>query len=84
VAGGIPAAAIAGVIESGRFSLDFLDNASFGTFTAIWALSFVDLARERDLPVELLLAIREAIGAAIARPTDRVWEVELEIVPSEA
>ena len=82
LAGGIPAAAIAGVLESGRFSLDFLDNPSFGTFTNLSALTFEDLARERDLPIDVLLPIREAIGAAIARPTDRVWEVELEIVPS--
>jgi adenylate cyclase len=82
LAGGIPAAAIAGELESGRFSLDFLDNPSFGTFTNLSALTFEDLARERDLPIDVLLAIREAIGAAIARPTDRVWEVELEIVPS--
>jgi adenylate cyclase len=82
LAGGIPAAAIAGEIESGRFSLDFLDNASFGTFTAVSALTFEELARERDLPIDVLLAIREAIGAAVARPTDRVWEVELEIIPS--
>jgi adenylate cyclase len=81
-AGGLPPAAIAGVLESGQFSLNFLDNASFGTFTAISALTFEDLAKERDIPVEVLLAIREAIGAAIARPTDRVWEVELDIVPS--
>src|SRR5262245_38502841 len=82
VAGGIPAAAIAGELESGRFSLDFLDNPSFGTFTALSALTFEDVARERGLPLEVLLAVREAIGAAIARPTDRVSEVELEIVPS--
>jgi len=82
LAGGIPAAAIAVQLESGRFSLDFLDNPSFGTFTNLSGLTFDDLARERDLPVDVLLAVREAIGAAIARPTDRVWEVELEIVPS--
>jgi adenylate cyclase len=80
--GGIPAAAIAGELESGRFSLDFLDNPSFGTFTNLSALTFEDLARERHLPIDVLLAVREAIGAAIATPADRVWEVELEIVPS--
>jgi adenylate cyclase len=80
--GGIPAAAIAGEIRTGRFSLDFLDNPSFGTFTVLSGYTFEDLARERDVPVEVLLAIREAIGAAVARPTDRVWEVELDVVPS--
>jgi adenylate cyclase len=82
MAGGIPAAAIAGELRSGRFSLAFLDNASFGTFVAISAFSFEDVARERNIPIDLLLAIREAIGAAIARPSDRMWDVELEIVPS--
>jgi adenylate cyclase len=82
IAGGIPAPAIAAEIESGRFSLDFLDNPSFGTFTALSELTFEDLARERDVPVEVLLAIRESIGAAVAKPSDRLWQVELEIVPS--
>jgi adenylate cyclase len=82
VAAGIPAPAIAAQIESGRFSLDFLDNQSFGTFIALSEFTFEDVARERGVPVEVLLAIRESIGAAVARPTDRVWEVELEIVPS--
>ena len=82
VAAGIPAPAIAAQVESGRFSLDFLDNQSFGTFIALSEFTFEDLARERDVPVEVLLAIRESIGAAVARPTDRLWEVELEIVPS--
>ena len=82
LAGGIPAPAIAGELRSGRFSLAFLDNASFGTFTAISAFSFEDVARERDIPIDVLLAIREAIGAAIARPSDRMWDVELEIVPN--
>lgn len=81
VAGGIPAPAIAGEIGRGRFSLDFLNDQSFDTFAAFTPLSFEDLARERGIPIEVLLAIRESNGAAVARPSDRVWEVELDIIP---
>ena len=81
VAGGIPAPAIAGEIRKGRFSLDFLNDHSFDTFAALTAMTFEDLARERDIPIEVLLAIRESNGAAVARPSDRVLEVELEIIP---
>lgn len=81
VAGGIPAPAIAGEIRKGRFSLDFLDDHSFDTFAALTALTFEDVARERGIPIEVLLAIRESNGAAVARPSDRVWEVELDIIP---
>jgi adenylate cyclase len=81
VAGGIPAPAIAGEIRNGRFSLDFLDDHSFDTFAALTSSTFEDLARERDIPIEVLLAIRESNGAGVARPSDRVLELELDIIP---
>ena len=82
VAGGIPAAALATKIRAGDFDLNFLDSPSFDTFTALSGRTFEEIASERDIPIEVLLAIRESVGAAVARPADHVSEVELEIVPS--
>ena len=82
LAGGIPAAALAAKIRAGDFDMDFLDSPSFDTFTALSGRTFEEVARERAIPIEVLLAVRESVGAAVARPTDLLSEVELEIVPS--
>lgn len=82
LAGGIPAAALAAKIRSGDFDMTFLDSPSFETFTALSDTTFEDLARERDIPVDVLLAIRESVGAAVAGPADYISEVELGIVPA--
>src|SRR6185295_3335075 len=82
IVGGIPAAALAAKIRAGDFDLNFLDSPSFDTFTALSGRTFEEVATERDIPIDVLLAIRESVGAAVARPADHVSEVELEIVPS--
>ena len=82
IAGGIPAAALAAKIRAGDFDMSFLDSPSFDTFTALSAHTFEEVASERHIPIEVLLAIRESVGAAVARPSDHISEVELEIVPS--
>jgi adenylate cyclase len=82
IAGGIPPAALAAKIRAGDFDMNFLDSPSFDTFTALSASTFEEVASERDIPIDVLLAIRESVGAAVARPADRLSEVELEIVPS--
>ena len=81
LAGGIPAAALAAKIRAGDFDMSFLDSPSFDTFTALSGRTFEEVASERAIPIEVLLAIRESVGAAVARPSDYVSEVELEIVP---
>jgi adenylate cyclase len=82
LAGGIPAAALAAKIRAGDFDMDFLDSPSFDTFTALSGYTFEQVASERNIPIEVLLAIRESVGAAVARPHDHISEIELEIVPS--
>jgi len=61
VAGGIPAAALAAKIRAGDFDLNFLDSPSFDTFTALSGRTFEEVAGERDIPIEVLLAIRESV-----------------------
>ena len=51
-------------------------------FTALSGVTFEEVAAERHIPVEVLLAIRESIGSAVATPGVLMLEVELQIVPS--
>ena len=78
---GIPDETLAAEIKSRRLSFDFFDNPGFDHFSALSPVTFDELSAQRDIPVELLLVIREAIGSALAKPTDRVRDIELAIVP---
>jgi adenylate cyclase len=82
LATGIPADAIAAAIRDGHLDLAFLDSPTFVAFMALADVTFEELATERGIPVEVLLTIRESIGSAVPRPTDRVREIELRLVPS--
>ena len=80
-AAGLPLDAVAAEIDAGVLSLDFMDNPVFDYFSALSPLTFEALAARSHLPVEVVLAIREAIGSAVPSPTDFVREIELRIVP---
>ena len=82
LAAGIPAAAVAAAIRTGDFDLDFLDSPTFGMFTALSGSTFEEVAADRRIPVEVLLAIRESIGSAVATPGMQMLEEEIRIVPS--
>lgn len=68
-------------IKSGTLSVDFLDDPVYSIFSAFSRESFDDVSVRTGVPVELLMVIREAIGSAMPEPTDRMREIELEIVP---
>lgn len=80
-AGGIPVEALATAVKAGHLTLDFLEDPAFEHFSALSPLTFDDLAARTGLPVNVLTAIREAIGSAGPLPTDGVREIELAIVP---
>jgi adenylate cyclase len=81
VAGGVPADGLAAAVKSGSLSIDFLDDSSYENFSALSEVTFEALGKRSGISVDLLLVIREAIGSALAQPTDLVREIELEIVP---
>jgi adenylate cyclase len=82
ISSGVAIEALSDSLRAGRIALDFLDNSVFESWSALTPLTFADLAEQSGVPVDLLLVIREAIGAAVAVPTDFVREIELEIVPA--
>jgi adenylate cyclase len=80
-AGGIPEDALAIARRSGGLSLDFLDDPLYENFSALSDVTFEALSKRAGIPVDVLLVIREAIGSAVAQPTDLVREIELGVVP---
>ena len=78
---GLPLKGLAQVITSGMFPLDFMDSPTYERFSALSDVTFAELSRRTGMPVELLMAIREATGGALPSPDDRLLETELDIVP---
>ncbi|MGH2652282.1 MAG: hypothetical protein ACRDHK_13855, partial [Actinomycetota bacterium] len=78
---GLSLEGMAEVLHQGGMSMDFLDDPVFNRFVGLSTVSFRQLADQTGLPVELLMIVREAVGAAAPEPDDLVREDELEIVP---
>jgi adenylate cyclase len=80
-ASGIPLDDLARVIRGGTTMFEFMDDPIAERFAALSDVTFQELSTRTGVPLELLMVIREAIGAASAQPEDRVREDELAIVP---
>ncbi len=81
VVAGIPLEGIASQMRTGEMSLAFFDSPAFDSFASFTPMTFADLSAKSGVPVDLLMVIREAIGAALPTPDDRVREDEMAIVP---
>ena len=77
VAAGIPLDGLGEAMRSGSFSLDFLDAPAFERFSALSDVTFAQFAERTNVPVELLIQIREAAGAPAPLPDDRIRDEEL-------
>jgi DNA-binding transcriptional MerR regulator len=74
---GVPLEEVAAAIRRGDVSLGFLDMSHFTRLSSLTDVTFQELSEKTNVPVELLLVIREAAGFAEPQPTDRVRENEL-------
>jgi adenylate cyclase len=74
---GIPLDGLAAAIRSGQISLAFLDAPAFERFSAFSGVTFAQFAERADVPVELLMLIREAAGSAAPIPDERIRDEEL-------
>jgi class 3 adenylate cyclase len=81
VRGGIALPALAEALGSGALSLDFLDQLAYSRFSAYEDESFAGLAERAGVPVDLLLATREAMGSPRPGPSDHVRSMELDVLP---
>jgi adenylate cyclase len=78
---GLPLEGIGGAIRRGDMSLDFVDQAGYERFAGLTPETFRQVSARTNVPLDLLLVIREAMGFAQPAPDDRVRADEMEVVP---
>jgi adenylate cyclase len=78
---GVSLDALATVVRSGGMSLKPIDAATFDAFSPLSTETFAALSARTAIPVDLLLAMRDAVGGLAADPHDRVRDDELEVLP---
>lgn len=79
--GGVSLEGIGEAFRNGSVNLEFMEQASYHRFGSLADETFEQLSARTKVPLEIVLAIREACGGARAEPADRIREVETEIVP---
>jgi adenylate cyclase len=79
--GGVALDALATVVRGGDIWLGSIDAATRDAFSPLSDETFAALSRRSAIPLDLLLAVRDAVGGPAASPGDRVRVDELEIVP---
>jgi adenylate cyclase len=78
---GIALDGLAAAIRRGALNLDFLDAAAYRRFAALTGETFREVSERTGISLELLFAVREAIGLAQPSPDDRLREDEAAVVP---
>ncbi|HEX6056596.1 MAG TPA: adenylate/guanylate cyclase domain-containing protein [Intrasporangium sp.] len=77
----IPLDHVAAALRSGSLSLDFLDTPAYERFATLAGESFQQASARTGIPLELLTAVREAIGSPQPSPDDLLREDEMALVP---
>jgi adenylate cyclase len=78
---GLPLEEVAEAVERGGLSFTFLDRPVYDRFAGLSGHSFRDVSEREEMPLELLLVVRDAMGFAQADPDDPMREDELQLVP---
>jgi adenylate cyclase len=79
---GLPLDAIGEANRRGGIDLAFVDDPAYGLFAGLTDATFRSKSEETGIPIELLYAVREAMGSAQPGPDDRMREMELQVVPA--
>jgi adenylate cyclase len=79
---GVPLEGLATAIRDGALSFSYLDATAFDRFAGVSRTTFRELSERTGVPMDLLLAVREAHGFAEPQPEDHLREDELAIVPA--
>lgn len=77
----IPLEHLAEALRDGSLSLDFLDTSAYERFATYARETFREVSRRTGIPLELLTAVREAIGSPEPSPDDLLREDEMAVVP---
>ena len=78
---GITLAGVAAGIRDGSLSLAFMDAPAYDRFATLSDETFEGLSERTGLPLDLVMLIREATGAGVPAPDDRLREDEMAVVP---
>jgi adenylate cyclase len=78
---GVPLDTLGDALRRGALSLDFLDAAAYERFAALSDETFRQASERTGVPLELVMAVREAIGMAVPSPDDLLREDERAILP---
>ncbi|MET0799992.1 MAG: adenylate/guanylate cyclase domain-containing protein [Actinomycetota bacterium] len=79
---GVPLDGMAAAVRDGALSFAFMDSAAFDRFAGYSDRTFRQLSESTDVPLELLMVVRETAGFAEPSPDDQVREDELAVVPA--
>jgi adenylate cyclase len=77
---GLPLEALATALRDGDLSLDFVAQPAYDRFAAHVETTLGEVAAEGRVPLDLLVAMRAAMGVAEASEDDRVRETELPVI----
>lgn len=77
----IPLDDVLDALRRGTLSLDFLDAAAYERFATLAGETFQQVSDRTGVPLELLTAVREAIGSPEPSPDDLLREDEMAVVP---
>ncbi|HET9083496.1 MAG TPA: adenylate/guanylate cyclase domain-containing protein [Candidatus Limnocylindrales bacterium] len=79
--GGVGLEGIGEAFRNGSVNLEFMEQSSYERFGSLTDETFEQLSARTGIPLEIVLAIREACGGARAERTDRVRELETQVTP---
>jgi class 3 adenylate cyclase len=79
--GGLPLDGIGTAVRDGDLSFRFLDLVSWDWYGGFVAKTYRELAEENGLDLDMLRAIREAMGFARPEPDDPVRDEDLDWIP---
>lgn len=77
---GLPLEGIAEVMRRDELSLDFYDLPTYERLSPTTEDTFDEVAEETNVPLELLLMVREAMGSSEPTSGDRVHETERPVI----
>ena len=77
---GLPIDGLAAAFRAGDLTLDFIDTAAYGRFSRYSSETFAEASTRTGVGLELLLSVRETMGSAPPKVTDRLRDDELPIV----
>jgi adenylate cyclase len=78
---GLPLETIADAVARGALDFAYLDRQVYDRFAGLSTSSFREVSDREEIPLDLLLVVREAMGFAQAEPDDAMREDELQLVP---